>query len=330
MTLVTVVIPTRNRPAELKRAIQSVLDQTYQDFEIVVVRDGLDEVTESVVNAFADGRIRVLLLPGNVGGSEARNLGVSASSARWIALLDDDDQWLPQKLERQIELAKQQENNDQIIGSRYFYSRPGHPSQIWPTQLPIPGRHPSEFIFASCGGFQTSTYLVSRQLLMRVPFQKGLKKHQDWDWFLRAVSLPEVRLAWVDEPLTIYWVPAPSSKSVSNQKDWRFSAAWAKENLSLMSRRAYSMFLVKICARGAAIEHASLRDKLKLLHEIQSVGHANLRLLGEFLVAMLVSDKMRSRIASVLMRGRNAKSEPSSVNSITKPSSGSADMKSCA
>src|ERR1700761_8993743 len=103
---VSAVIPTRNRPALVCRAVQSVLRQTHQDIEAVIVIDGPDAESKAALEALGDPRVRVVALAENVGGSEARNVGAREAHGEWIALLDDDDEWLPDKIEKQIALAE--------------------------------------------------------------------------------------------------------------------------------------------------------------------------------------------------------------------------------
>src|ERR1700744_4710601 len=95
---VSAVIPTRNRPGLVCRAVESVLKQTIADLEVVVVVDGPDAATALALQEFHDPRIRCIELQQNVGGSEARNVGIREAQGTWIALLDDDDEWLPTKL----------------------------------------------------------------------------------------------------------------------------------------------------------------------------------------------------------------------------------------
>jgi len=101
--LIAVIIPTHNRAALLERAVQSVLDQTLRDFELVVVDDGsTDGTAELSILKNADPRLRYVKLPENRGVSVARNAGVKATSAPWLAFLDSDDEWLPEKLKKQV------------------------------------------------------------------------------------------------------------------------------------------------------------------------------------------------------------------------------------
>jgi glycosyltransferase involved in cell wall biosynthesis len=101
--LVAVIIPTYNRAALLERAVQSVLGQTFRDFELMVVDDGSTDGTKELsLFKEPDPRLRCLKLPHNRGVSAARNVGVRVTSAPWLAFLDSDDEWLPHKLERQV------------------------------------------------------------------------------------------------------------------------------------------------------------------------------------------------------------------------------------
>lgn len=101
---VSVIIPTYNRAPTLKRAIQSVLAQTYADFELLVVDDGSTDQTEDLVRRIGDPRIRFIAQPRNMGVAAARNRGLAESRGALIAFLDSDDLWAPRKLARQVAL----------------------------------------------------------------------------------------------------------------------------------------------------------------------------------------------------------------------------------
>ena len=99
MSQVSVVIPTHNRSEFLRSAIASVLSQTYQDFELIVVDDASTDSTAEVVASFNDSRIKFIRHQTNQGGSAARNTGIRASKCDYIAFLDDDDEWSPGKFQ---------------------------------------------------------------------------------------------------------------------------------------------------------------------------------------------------------------------------------------
>lgn len=101
MPLVSVIIPTYNRAALVPEAVASVLAQTYRDFELLVVDDGSTDGTQETLAAYG-GEIQVLRRPNRRGVSAARNRGISAAKGEWLAFLDSDDLWLPEKLARQL------------------------------------------------------------------------------------------------------------------------------------------------------------------------------------------------------------------------------------
>lgn len=102
--LVSVIIPTYNRANIIKDAIETVLNQTYQNFEIIVVDDGSTDKTEKVVKSFNDSRIRYIYQPNSGKPSVARNLGINSSKGDFVAFLDSDDLWHPQMLEKHVEV----------------------------------------------------------------------------------------------------------------------------------------------------------------------------------------------------------------------------------
>lgn len=106
--IVSVVIPTYNRALLINRAIQSVLSQTHQDFELIIVDDGSTDNTEEVLKGLKDKRIKYVCLKENSGTSAVpRNVGIRESRGDYVAFLDSDDEWLPEKIEKQLNLFKE-------------------------------------------------------------------------------------------------------------------------------------------------------------------------------------------------------------------------------
>src|SRR5579872_6073093 len=112
---ITIVIPTYNRLPLVRQAIESVLRQTYGNWELIIVDDGSGDDTVKTIRSIPDSRIRVLELPhcGNI--AVLRNTGVKAGSGKWLAFLDSDDIWVPQKLEMQLRTMQ--------AGHRWSYGR---------------------------------------------------------------------------------------------------------------------------------------------------------------------------------------------------------------
>src|SRR5207342_2634786 len=99
---VSVVIPAYNRAGSIVRAIESVLRQSYTDFELLVLDDGSTDGTLAAAGTVTDPRLRLIANPRNLGAAGARNAGIEAARGTWVAFQDSDDEWLPLKLELQM------------------------------------------------------------------------------------------------------------------------------------------------------------------------------------------------------------------------------------
>ena len=117
---ISVVVPTYNRRDLLQRALESAQKQTYADIEIIVVSDGSTDGTKETVEGAAadDARIRFIELSPSRGGNAARNAGIEAATGDYVAFLDDDDKWLPEKLEKQMNYCAQLRKITSIEGSK--------------------------------------------------------------------------------------------------------------------------------------------------------------------------------------------------------------------
>src|ERR1700760_2541950 len=127
--LISVVIPTRNRPRMVLRAIESARRQTYRPIQIVVVVDGPDAASVEALRSVQDEHLKIVALQENVGGSEARNTGARESNGEWIAFLDDDDEWMPEKLEKQMALLQSLPNKNAFVACR-FVERSGEVARM--------------------------------------------------------------------------------------------------------------------------------------------------------------------------------------------------------
>ncbi len=100
--MVSVVIPVYNRVVELERAVRSILGQSWQSFEVIVVDDGSDVDVKTVCNSFKDDRIRYFRISEHKNANVARNKGITEAKGEYVAMLDSDDEFLPSHLERRV------------------------------------------------------------------------------------------------------------------------------------------------------------------------------------------------------------------------------------
>jgi glycosyltransferase involved in cell wall biosynthesis len=284
--LVSAVIPTRNRPELVCRAVRSVLLQTVREIECIVVIDGPDAPTLHALSEIGDSRLRVLALEENVGGCEARNLGARSARGEWVALLDDDDEWLPCRLEKQLAAAAGSAGPVTMVVSRFLDKGAEGDDLVRPHIFPKEGQSISDFLWCevSClggiAGFpQTSTWLLRRDFLLEIPFTKGLKVLQDLDWLLRGYSHERMKVAFVAEPLTIFHNDQARQR-ITRRIDWQYSRQWAMANRHLFSEKAFGFFLVIFCVNPAAQQAATWPELKSLLQEIQRYGKITPKLVG--------------------------------------------------
>ncbi len=292
---VTVVIPTRGRPRLVCRAVHSALSQTEPNIEVIVVVDGPDPDTRAQLGAIADPRLICVQLEQSVGGAEARNVGVRNARSPWIALLDDDDEWLPGKLAAQLQLAEACRTGEPLVTCRYIVRRDGHPEVLRPRRLPNPGEPVAEFMFDYLCYFQTSTFFCSRGLFLRVPFPKDLTSFQDIDWFLRAATTAGVSLAVVPDPLAVYYAPDDRA-SITSNLGWKDRLSWGRANRHRMTRRAYSRFISGSCVGRAAQDGAGVTGLMLLLRECILRGAPTASNILLILAVFFVTPGLRRRI----------------------------------
>jgi glycosyltransferase involved in cell wall biosynthesis len=270
LELITAVIPTRGRADLVVRAVHSALGQTYPNVEVVVVVDGPDEATVKILQAIGEPRLRVVALTENAGGSEARNIGIREARGSWIALLDDDDEWLPDKLTRQMAARGKVNARHCLVTCQRLERQLGHPDIIAPRRILRPSEDVSEYLFYSddrkrhtCGP-QTSSYLATKDLYLDVPFSKGLKCHQDWDWYLRAMQCGDTAGFMVEEPLYIMYVETTRPR-VTDVARWEISLDWVESRKYLFTPRAYNSFLINDCLHRCEETRNRTRIFLKIL-----------------------------------------------------------------
>jgi glycosyltransferase involved in cell wall biosynthesis len=247
-----------------------VLTQTHTNLELVVVFDGSDDETVLLLETVDDHRLRIEVTQQR-GASAARNTGVRLVDADWVAFLDDDDFWRPRKLEAQLALARHAKASLPVVSCRALNVM-NRTSNSYPLRMPLPNEPVSEFLFAPRGwlarrgGIQTPTILAPRALFERILFDETLTRHEDWDWLLRAVQISGTELIYVPEIL-VEVDKSSDLQRLSSSRDWRYSFDWIRSRRDLVTRRAYSGFLLTVVPVNAARGGAGTSDFLRLLKE---------------------------------------------------------------
>ena len=200
--LVSCIIPTHNREDLLPRAIRSVQKQTYKNLEIIVVSDGSIDGTSNLMKEFCeeDERIRFLEYHPEKGGNIARNTGIQEAKGEIVAFLDDDDEWMPEKIEKQLEVMKDTSIGLVYTGVRIVYVN----ERIEYSFIGKEKGDLSKTIFLdNCIG-TTSTVMVRKALLEQAGlFDVNLNALQDFDLWIRICQITKVGL--IQEELIRYY-----------------------------------------------------------------------------------------------------------------------------
>ena len=264
---VSVVVPTFRRPAHVLRAVGDALSQTLMDIEVIVLADGGgDEETLAGLAGISDDRLRVVVAGTQLGNAGARNAAIAEARAPWIALLDDDDGWMPDKLAVQLAAARASALALPIVTCR-LVARHERAEYVWPRSLPRAGQPVAEYLFCRRkpgtgeGMVQTSTILAPRALFEAVPFDEALPRYVDLDWMLRAAREPGVGVVFAGEaPLSVWSIDEDRAR-LSNVSDWGWDARWAEERRDLLTPRAHAAFLLTM----ASIRARRARDRRAFL-----------------------------------------------------------------
>ncbi len=201
MAKVSVIIPAHNRAAVIKRAVESVLAQTFEDMEIIVIDDGSTDHTGEIVQSIPDGRIRYIRCVTNRGAGAARNEGLQVATGKYVAFLDSDDEWLPEKMEKQVTLMESLSDEWGISCTGVKIIKDGCREVV---NIPSPKKEGDAFYDFACGRIYTTTpaLMVRKKVLDEVGFfDDRLWRGQD-DELLMRVSR-KYKLAILPEPLAV-------------------------------------------------------------------------------------------------------------------------------
>ncbi|MFC6716044.1 glycosyltransferase family 2 protein [Natrialbaceae archaeon GCM10025810] len=280
MPEVSVVVPTYNRAEVIPRALDSVLDQTFDDFELIVVDDGSTDHTCSVLDRYRDPRITTVSHSTNQGGSAARNTGIRMTSGEKIAFLDSDDYWHPTKLEKQVgELESLPDDwiatycgthhisNRELRGVTKgpFEDRLSGLIERLRSRLEsgdrdyhIPDKGGEDLIpYVLSGEFElggASTLLVDRDAVTQVGgFDERFPRHQDWEFLIRLLKVGN--LSYVDERLvTKYGWAAPDIETIVRAKKLYIDTfdedinRYEEEGYEIVARHNYELALLSLRA----------------------------------------------------------------------------------
>jgi glycosyltransferase involved in cell wall biosynthesis len=244
--LVSVVLPTRNRVDLLERAVESVLRQSLTDFELIIVDDASEDGTKAYLATVEvrDPRVRVVRNLAAMGGAGARNAGLRLSRGEWTAFLDDDDQWLPTKLQRQLERLSA---NSSAVACSCGYVRCLPSGRSREVHVPSNATMP-QLLAASVLGSASLCVCSTRILAEIAGFDSTLQSAQDMDLWVRLRQRGEIEVC--REALVLYRVHSGPRISTDMKAQYLGSRRFYFKHRHLMEERlrrrrvAYCCFIM--------------------------------------------------------------------------------------
>lgn len=241
---ISVVLPVYNRARELERALASIAGQTRPVDEVIVVDDRSTDRSVEAACAFR-GPFEVVVLrhDRNAGASAARNTGLAAARGRWVAFLDSDDEWLPDKIERQLAVVQQRGSDDLVLLGRMIVRGP-HGDTIEPPSIKAADVGVGDYLFRQRGIMQLGTMLLPARFARALRFEVGQQICEDWAF---CIGLEEAgaEIVMLEAPLLVWY---------DDQRGDRLTLAAPPEMLlDWLERHAHRLSPQAVMARRATI-----------------------------------------------------------------------------
>lgn len=300
MALVSVIIPTTRRPAQLRRALDSVFTQSFRELEAVVVVDGPNPETMAMLADYDEPRLRVLQNEHALGPGLARNVGAEAARGEWLAFLDDDDEWLADKLERQLAGVSVEE--PVLLSCRCRVITP-RATYIWPRR-PYDGKTPVDehlwqrrSLFRGEAYLATATYVLPRWLFMKARFGSS-RQNEDDTLLLRLTKECGAVIRMLPDVLAVIHADDPQNSLGANFA-WRNGLAWIESMGNLVTPRAYAGFCLVVLA-SQAVRTADYAGLTFLLRRSFARGAPTLNQLLLFVIFWILPMHVRQRLRAAI------------------------------
>ncbi len=217
--LVSIIIPTYNRGNLISKAIDSILTQTYKNYEIIIVNDGSTDNTKEVIGKYDEDKIKYYQHAQNKGAAAAINTGIKNSNGDFISFQGSDDIWLPKKLEKEMNIFKKSNEKVGIVYSGYWYFR--NHKKIYIPSPKIKIKEGDIHFELLKGNFVSGLSLIRKICFEQVGlFDENLPNMEDWEFYIRISK--HFNFKFVDEPLAIAYCTL-DSESINYIKNLKSS-----------------------------------------------------------------------------------------------------------
>jgi glycosyltransferase involved in cell wall biosynthesis len=216
--LVSVVMSVYNGEQFLQRAIESILSQTYSNWEFIIIDDASNEATRKILSDYSnDGRFRIIRQPENKGLTKNLNIGVEMSKGEYIARMDADDISLPNRFEEQVLYLEQHPETVAIFSLVDLIDENGKPAGLWPDDRKATSYEAIRRFLPLRNCVAHPSVMIRKNILQQYKYNEKQLHSQDWDLWLRLVNDGK-RIEKINKPLLFYRIHNNSVTKVSNKK----------------------------------------------------------------------------------------------------------------
>lgn len=249
-SLVSVIIPYYDDSKTLRRCLSSVINQSYENLEIIIINDGSNDwlEAESIIESFNDHRIKVKHHLTNINGSAARNSGVKISSGKYIAFLDADDEWYPYHLER-CKLKYEQLAKQNVVLFCGLSIITGSPERSFTTTLEPhqtdEKKDISEYLFVEDQMISTCSIFTTRMIAINYPFDEELTRYQDIELILR-IGKSKIELIYAGHiGVIVHWEEGFNARLDLAGGLENYGAYFLNKYKNYFTLKAYRNFILK-------------------------------------------------------------------------------------
>lgn len=214
--MISVIMPTYNRAWLIEASINSILNQTYRDLELIIIDDGSTDDTAIRVGQIKDERVKYISYKYNKGQSHARNVGIKNSNGEYLAFLDSDNIWTANYLENRMKIIKHRKNEVIVFGNMYTDIEkkgmfPGIDAEI------LNDRKKLIRLMLLSNRIDTNTVMISRGCVDKIGyFDESMRALEDWDYFLRVIQCEDIDVVF-DETAMVFHTVSKDSLSLKSE-----------------------------------------------------------------------------------------------------------------
>lgn len=269
--LVTAIITTHNRKNLLVKAIDSVLKQTYKNIELIIVDDASTDNSQSYIKEmFANVPILYIYIENSKGGNHARNQGILKATGKYISFLDDDDEWLPIKIDKQVKYLTTHKDFDVVSCNRIIEQDFSERKPINKNTFPQEGDLKEAIWYNNC--LVSSTLMLKRNYLINIGmFDEKLMYWQDYELMMRAAQ--NTKIGIILEPLVLYRAfKRDKVRLTNNIEGWEKAIEYINQKHAItianLSNSARIRYNVEIAIDGLyrAENNHDLKRRIKYLY----------------------------------------------------------------